>query len=123
MMPKVCIIIPNFNGSAFIADTARAVLSGFPESKVVVVDDCSTDNSIKILELIPVELIARERNGGFAAAVNSGLKFALSNNYDIALVANSDIAVDDAKCREIREQFAYFDNEYSHRYKCVRIQS
>ena len=111
MMPKVCIIIPNFNGSAFIADTVQAVLSGFPESKVVVVDDCSTDNSIKILELIPVELIARKRNGGFAAAVNSGLKFALSNNYDIALVANSDIAVDDAKCREICEKFSYFDNK------------
>jgi GT2 family glycosyltransferase len=108
---KACVIIPNYNGVAFIASTAQAFLSGFPESKVVVVDDRSTDDSIKILEQLPVELVLRERNGGFAAAVNSGLKFAVSNKYDIALVANSDLAVDDTKCREIIEQFSYFNND------------
>lgn len=111
MIMKACVIIPNYNGGAFIASTAQAFLSGFPESKVVVVDDRSTDDSIKILDQLPVELVLRERNGGFAAAVNSGLKFAVSNNYDIALVANSDLAVDDAKCREIIQQFSYFNND------------
>jgi GT2 family glycosyltransferase len=111
MTIRACVIIPNYNGGAFIASTAQAFLSGLPESKVVVVDDCSTDDSIKILEQHQVELVLRKRNGGFAAAVNSGLKFAVSNNYDIALVANSDLAVDDTKCREIIEQFSYFNNE------------
>lgn len=108
---KACVIIPNYNGSAFIESTALAFFSGFPGLKVFVVDDCSTDDSVKVLEKLPVELVLRKSNGGFAAAVNSGLKVAVSNNYDIALVANSDLVVDDTKCREIIEQLTYFNDK------------
>lgn len=108
---KTCVIIPNYNGAAFIASTAQAFLSGFPESKIIVVDDCSTDDSTQLLRNLPVELVLRESNGGFAAAVNSGLKFAVSNSYDFALVANSDLVVDDSKCKEVIEQVTLFNKE------------
>jgi glycosyltransferase involved in cell wall biosynthesis len=35
--------------------------------EIVVVDDCSQDDTVKIAERLPVTLIVREKNGGYGA--------------------------------------------------------
>ena len=49
-------------------------------SEIIVVDDCSTDNSASIAKKFPVQFIQQERNQGPSAARNQGVKIAKGDN-------------------------------------------
>lgn len=74
MQPTVSVIIPVYNGEAFLADAIRSVLQQTVGCEIVVVDDGSSDRSAAIAEAFgePVRLV-RQKNAGTAAARNSGL--------------------------------------------------
>ena len=75
--PLVTVVIPNYNGEAVLQDCLSAVKrQTYQPIQIVVVDDASTDQSMMIVEQFHegVETIRMERNGGFAAAVNAGVK-------------------------------------------------
>lgn len=110
-MSNLAILIPNFNGEKFIAKTVSSFLRGFPESKILVVDDKSTDSSLSILRTTSVEIIVREKNGGFACAVNTGLQQLLNAGFTHVLVTNSDVMVEDVDCLEIWNQFLRISKE------------
>ena len=109
-MPSLAILIPNFNGGKFIDKTINRFSSGFPDSKILVVDDGSTDTSLSILGTTSAEIIVREKNGGFAASVNTGVKYLLNAGFTHILVANSDVIVDAADCSNIWGQFLRISN-------------
>ena len=51
MVPRVSVCIPTYNGAAFLAETLdSAVAQTFDDFEVVIVDDCSTDESFDIAE-------------------------------------------------------------------------
>ncbi len=69
----ISIIIPNYNGSATLGKCIEAALaSRYVKFEVVVVDDCSTDNSAAIIASYPCTLIRMERHAGAGAARNKG---------------------------------------------------
>jgi anaerobic magnesium-protoporphyrin IX monomethyl ester cyclase len=87
--PLATVVIPNYNGEAVLRDCLTAVTQQtYRPVQVVVVDDASTDQSALIADQLfdGVELIRRPTNGGFAAAVNTGLR-AARGKY-IALLNN-----------------------------------
>ena len=50
MSPKISILMPVFNGSSFLAETLDSIKKqSFIDYEVICVDDCSTDNSLDIL--------------------------------------------------------------------------
>lgn len=100
-MSSLAILIPNYNGAVFIAETANRFAKGFPDTLIAVVDDASTDDSVARLSSTSARILVRERNGGFAAAVNTGLKFLAEAGYEYVLVANSDVVADEEKCATI----------------------
>lgn len=77
-MPKVSVIIPNFNRSELLKETINNVLSQSLKSiEVIVVDDGSTDDSVQVVQSFgsAVNLIC-QKNKGPSAARNTGLAFA-----------------------------------------------
>jgi glycosyltransferase involved in cell wall biosynthesis len=69
----VSIIIPNRNGSNTIGACLQAALaSQHPDFEIVVVDDCSDDNSVSIIEQFPCRLVRLADHGGAARARNIG---------------------------------------------------
>ncbi len=49
-MPKVSVIIPNFNHAPYLKRRIDSVLNQtFQDFEVILLDDCSTDNSVEIL--------------------------------------------------------------------------
>lgn len=74
------VLVCCFNAEMWIADCLNSILMQSVISlQVVVVDDCSTDSSVKIIEefqrLDPrIELIKNSGNIGFARSQNKGLK-------------------------------------------------
>ncbi|WP_200343906.1 glycosyltransferase [Halochromatium glycolicum] len=72
------VIIPCYEGEAFIADAIRSALDQQDVTlEVVVVDDASPDGSASVVEGFldtdHVRLLRRRRNGGIAAARNTGI--------------------------------------------------
>ncbi len=75
----VSIIIPNFNGEAFIRNAVSSALSqSHPNIEVIVVDNGSEDKSREIIKshFPDVRLLELSRNYGFSHAVNAGIKIA-----------------------------------------------
>lgn len=90
MKNRVSVVIPNFNGEKLLSANLPKVISAVDKAEIIVVDDASTDNSLKVLEkfLPRVKVVKRKQNSGFASAVNSGVK---STSGEYILLLNSDV--------------------------------
>jgi len=76
-VPRVTVIIPVWNGAAWLPACLRALeTQSFRDFAVIAVDNGSTDNSRGLIRARCPQalLIAFERNRGFAAAVNAGIR-------------------------------------------------
>lgn len=72
--PLVSVIVPCYNGAAFLEEALRSALAqSYPEVEVVVVDDGSTDSSAEIARRFPVRYI-RQENRGLSEARNLGIR-------------------------------------------------
>lgn len=108
-MNKLAIIIPNYNGAKFILNTISFYKSFFPSSKIIVVDDASTDNSVEILKNADITLIPKKFNGGFASSVNVGFNFLIKSDFKYILVSNSDVVLDLNSSNEIKKSISLFE--------------
>lgn len=73
MEKSISLIIPNYNGSSTIGKCLTAAFtSRYGNFEVVVVDDCSADNSVEIIRQFPVRLITFEKHAGASSARNRG---------------------------------------------------
>lgn len=96
---KVSIVIPNWNGEEKLKRNLPKVLEVKGVDEVIVVDDGSTDGSVKLLveQFLPkIRLVHRANNGGFSSSVNSGVRAA---SGDFVFLLNSD-AVPETDCIE-----------------------
>ena len=79
------IVIPNYNGIAYIEKCLRS-LEGEP-ARIIVVDNGSTDGSREAVQQFPgAELICLDQNYGFCRAVNEGI--AASDTAYVILLNN-----------------------------------
>lgn len=76
--PLVSVIIPVFNGAAFLAQAVESLLAqNYPRLEIIVVDDGSTDGLAAAVEALPVQVrLLAQPNAGPAAARNLGLRAA-----------------------------------------------
>lgn len=90
---KASVIVLSWNGRDYLAECLDAVLSqDYPDLEVIVVDNGSTDGSANFTaEHYPqVRLVCNERNLGFAAGSNCGLRAA---SGDVLVLLNQDTVV------------------------------
>jgi glycosyltransferase involved in cell wall biosynthesis len=77
-MPKISVIIPNFNRALLVRETLSNLLAQtLPPHEIIVVDDGSTDESVQVIQSFgsKVKLI-RQANQGPGVARNAGLLIA-----------------------------------------------
>lgn len=86
--PKVSVVIPVYN-RAFMLEKVIGSLTGqsYPHIEIVMVDDGSADESLKIMRQYPQIKTVSQENRGPAAARNTGLQHAAG---DIVLFMDSD---------------------------------
>lgn len=74
----VSIIMPSYNTGAFIEDSIQSVLNQtYSNWELIIVDDCSTDNTLEILEKINddrIIILKNDRNSGAAVSRNKALR-------------------------------------------------
>jgi len=72
--PRVSVIVPVYNGAAFLRQALESVLvQTRAASEVIVVDDGSSDASGRIVAEFPAVRYLRKANGGPASARNHGI--------------------------------------------------
>ena len=75
----VSVVMPVFNGEAYIAEAIESVLvQPYPQWELIVVDDGSTDQTRQVVETFgdPRIRYTRQTNQGQAAALNTGMALA-----------------------------------------------
>lgn len=74
----VSIIMPSYNTANYIGDTVQSVINqSYQNWELIIVDDCSTDNTDSIIELIQdprIKYIKNEKNLGAAVSRNRALR-------------------------------------------------
>lgn len=116
--PLVSIIITNYNYSKYVSRAIRSCLNQSISSKieVIVIDDCSTDNSVKVIDdnftSEEIKKYFLEENRGVAYCSNYGIKKA-QGLYVIRIDADDYIH---EKMIEYLLEFLEMNNEYSFAY-------
>ena len=79
-MPKVSVVMPVYNVEAFIAQAIESVLKqSFTDFELLVIDDCSPDISIAVVQQYDdprIRIIRHRENRGLAGARNTGIRHA-----------------------------------------------
>lgn len=133
-MPKVSVIIPNYNHGAFLNQRIESVLNQtYQDFEIIILDDCSTDNSKEIIEQYSNhpkvrQIIYNEQNSGSTfsqwkkgISVSSGSLIWMAESDDyceanfleiIVPLIKNDADISLAYCKSIRvnEKDEYLDD-------------
>lgn len=89
----ISIVIPNYNGSKLLEKNLPRLIGLLEKSKlkyeIIVCDDCSTDNSLSILNnLSGVKILSSNKNLGFAGNIDRGIRAARG---EIVFILKTDV--------------------------------
>ncbi len=121
---KVSIVIPTYNSSKYIERTLSSVIcQTYKNYEVIIIDDCSTDDTIDKVEKIIKEnrnidiyLIRKKINSGVAVSRNIGIN--LSKGRYIAFLDSDDIWKNDKLEKQLNFITKY---EYGFVYNAIEI--
>ena len=101
----VSVIIPVYNSEKYVKEAIDSVLKQtYQNFEIIVVDDCSTDNSCQIIKKIDdqrIRLIKLDKNSGVAVARNIAIENA-KGQY-IAFLDSDDIWLEDKLLQQIKQ--------------------
>lgn len=108
---KVSIITPTYNCSNYVASTIHSVLAQtLQDFEIIIVDDCSIDNTVEVIQRIKderIKLFVNEKNMGPAYSRNKALMYA-SGEY-VAFLDGDDLWFPD----KLEKQISFMEkNKY-----------
>ncbi len=94
-MDKIAVVVPNWNGADHLAGCLDSLLAQSLTARIIVVDNGSTDGSLKLLEKYSdIEVILHTENKGFAGGVNAGFRRAIDDGLKYVATLNNDAVAD-----------------------------
>lgn len=107
-MPVISVVMSVYNGEKYLRESINSILSQtYRDFEFIIIDDCSTDSSVAIIEGYDdnrIKLIRNEKNMRLPASLNKGIRIA-SGKY-IARMDADDISNSDRFARQV----AYLDS-------------
>ncbi len=104
MTPRVSVVMPVYNGEAFLAEAVESILGQtYGDLELVVVDDCSGDGSGAIVDRYTDDRLVRARNAvrlGIAGTRNRGAE--LARGEFIAVMDQDDVSLPERLATEVR---------------------
>lgn len=107
-LPMISFIVTSYNYSKYIMKTLESIkCQTYDNFEIIVVDDCSSDNSVEIIENfisenqdLRITLIKQDTNQGQLASMLNGLKIA--NGQFVSFIDSDDIVLPDYAFNHIR---------------------
>lgn len=87
---KTLVILPAYNEQGKIGRVVEKIKKTGLELSIVVVDDCSTDDTRAEALSAGAQVITHEQNTGVGGGIRSGIKYGLDNQYSIGVVISGD---------------------------------
>ena len=96
-MPKISVVMSVYNGGKYLQEAIESILTQtYSDFEFIIIDDCSTDDSVNIIESYDdrrIRLIRNKHNLRLPASLNKGIKMA-TGKY-IARMDADDISMPD----------------------------
>lgn len=90
MKDKLLVVIPAYNESENIEKVLKEIKKDIKGADILVINDCSKDNTREIVESNGVKCITNVFNMRYAMAVQTGIKYARDNGYDYVIQMDAD---------------------------------
>lgn len=87
---RVLFVIPAYNEAQNIEKVLKEIKKDASFADILVINDCSKDNTKEIVEKNNVKCITGVFNLKYAMAVQTGIKYAYKNNYDYVIQFDAD---------------------------------
>ena len=87
---KILIIVPAYNEALNIEKTIADLNKNANEYDYVIINDCSKDNTKEICKKNKFNVISLPVNYGLTSGIQIGMKYAVENDYDIAIQFDGD---------------------------------
>lgn len=87
---KPLLIIPAYNESENIESLLNEITTNYPQYDYVVINDCSTDQTLNILSLMKANCINLPVNLGIGGSIQTGYQYAMEHGYEIAVQIDGD---------------------------------
>lgn len=87
---KVLFVIPAYNEAENIEKVLKEIKKDVSFADILVINDCSKDDTRKIVEKNDVKCISNVFNVRYAMAVQTGIKYAYYNDYDYVIQFDAD---------------------------------
>lgn len=103
---KISIVIVTYNGIKWIKDCLESILNSTLMPEIIIVDNCSTDNTVDFLKrnyLQKIKLIESNENLGFGRANNLGISSALQSESDFIFLLNQDTIIENDTIEKLLE--------------------
>lgn len=97
--PRVLIVILNYGTYDLTIKLVNDIHSNldYDNYSIIVVDNCSPNESAEVLHSKSLELnyifISNDKNAGYAAGNNIGIRYGIKNKYDYSLIMNNDVVI------------------------------
>ncbi len=89
-MKYISFVVPSYNSQEYLAKCLDSLVIGGEDVEIIVVNDGSKDRTLEILKENKLPHIDLIHNLGIGGAVQTGYKYALENDYDIAIQFDGD---------------------------------
>jgi dolichol-phosphate mannosyltransferase len=99
---RVLITIPAYNEQGKIGRVVEKIPKDICDG-IVVVDDCSSDNTATEAGAAGATVLSHSVNSGVGAAIRSGIDYAIKNSYDVVVVVAGDDQHDPADLQGLLE--------------------
>ena len=90
---KVIVVMPAYNAATTLERTVRDVPPGAAD-EIIVVDDCSRDETFAIAQKLGLHVVRHERNSGYGANQKTCYKLALAHGADVVIMIHPDYQYD-----------------------------
>lgn len=87
---KKLVIIPAYNEEGNIVKTVTDIKRNAPDFDYVIINDCSTDGTLKVCRENGYNIVNLPANLGIGGGVQTGYLYAKQNGYDIAVQFDGD---------------------------------
>jgi glycosyltransferase involved in cell wall biosynthesis len=92
-LKKVFIVMPAYNAASTLEATVKDIPKDCYE-EIILVDDCSKDNTVEVARNLGLTVIEHEKNGGYGANQKTCYDTALEKGADIVVMLHPDYQYD-----------------------------
>lgn len=90
---RTVVVMPAYNAATTLKRTIDDLPPGIAD-EILVVDDCSTDNTVEVAQELGLRVIRHTRNGGYGANQKTCYQYALERGADFVVMLHPDYQYD-----------------------------